>query len=119
MLGAVALVGIVAAINSGSAERHRAEATDACTNYIEDGIHTASISDIDRQDGFYRVRGIIESEYDPSLGDNEAHTFTCYSRKGEVSSFRLDGGVSDAVIEQSTLGSGWAPTLQSADNDDF
>lgn len=78
-------------------------AVDACAYEAErrNGARVSDITDVDRRDGYYRVRGVIDAGnydyrgrgYDRGYGgyDNRA-SFTCTVRNGRVYDFDTNSG---------------------------
>lgn len=109
VIGGLLLIGGIAAVASavskdnggdygygygyGSSDRAKRDAVYACTNEAEhgDGYEDArvrDITDVDRRDGVYRVRGVVD------LGNVDSGTgiksFTCYAKNGEIYNFELN-----------------------------
>lgn len=111
VIGGLLLVGGIAAIASaasrrdddygyggsrygyGGGSRDERHAVYTCVNEAEFGGEHADarvrdITDVDRRDGVYRVRGVVDLGGFPQEGGIRA--FTCYARDGEIYNFELN-----------------------------
>jgi hypothetical protein len=73
--------------------RAQRDAVYTCTNEAEhgagyDGARVRDITDVDRRDGVYRVRGVVDVGNDE--GRNGIKAFTCYAKNGEIYNFELN-----------------------------
>ncbi|WP_207791097.1 hypothetical protein [Allosphingosinicella flava] len=110
VVGGVLLIGAIAAIASAAKKdddygfggdrygysggsRGERGAVYTCVNEAEHGgqysdARVRDITDVDRRDGVYRVRGVVDVGGFP--GDGGIRSFTCFAKDGEIYNFELN-----------------------------
>lgn len=109
VIGGLLLIGGIAAIASAASkddggdygygygysggDRAKRDAVYSCVNEAEHGgsyedARVRDITDVDRRDGVYRVRGVLDLGNDGEGRGIKA--FTCYAKNGEIYNFELN-----------------------------
>ncbi|WP_207789943.1 hypothetical protein [Allosphingosinicella vermicomposti] len=103
LIGGIAAIASAAKSDSGddygygygydSRDRAKRDAVYTCTNEAErgagyDDARVRDITDVDRRDGVYRVRGVVDlGNVDSGSG---IKSFTCFAKNGEIYNFELN-----------------------------